>query len=184
MLFIKVKLLLAVLLTVMLFLILNVTTNCRFIQPNSTDTITACPKRTAKQATFCSLQFPVYPNGTLALQITDRHGDTVLRRNAQQHVDMVTRSIAFNQFHFFLPTQFTNNFANPLPLFTVKNLLPILRHDYDMVLAVPAYMCHTPPIFHDGSPDALRGLPREDRLIIYTLGTAEPYKFSPAEPVA
>jgi len=52
-----------------------------------------------------------------------------------------------------------------------------------MVLTLPLHVGLTLPIFHDGSPCPSGPASWENHFVKNTQETAEPFKFSPAEPV-
>lgn len=81
--------------------------------------------------------FPVDANRTLAPQKTEDKHDTVLWRDAQTHVDMVSHQMAFHQFHAPLPTQLFQYRADSHSKLAEQFLFAILGNNHHMVFAFP-----------------------------------------------
>ena len=165
----------------MFFLVLDIVANKGFIQPHRAHTITTRPEATPKKRPFGTHQFAVNPDRTFALQISNSHSDTVLGRYTQQHMNMIGSRIAFQKLDIFLTTQFSYHLAYFLTKFSKLLFSSIFWYNNYMILTFPLHVGLTLPIFHDGSPCPSGPSSRENHYKTHV--TAEPYKFSPAEPV-
>jgi len=122
------------------------------VQSHGADTITSRPERTPKQRSSGPHQFSVDPYRTLTLQAAYRHRDAVLRGYTQNHVNMIHRSVSFQQFDAFLQAQLSQQRTDPPSELTVQHFATVLGQDHYMVLALPLHMCLTSPVFHGGPP--------------------------------
>ncbi len=166
----------------MFALLLNIVANHRLFKPYRTYAIATRPETTSKKCALGTKKLAMNPNRTFALKIPYRHSYAKLRRHTEQHMKVITGSIAFQQTNIFLSTQLANNFADRFAIFFKLFLFPVLWYNDNMILAFPFYMGLTLPIFHFGSP-CPPGPSSGEPLYEKTHQTAEPYKFSPAEPV-
>lgn len=167
----------------MFILFLDVTTNHRCIQSDSIHTIATSPKASSKYRAARPDQFSMNPHGTLAFQVPNCHRYRILRGDTQQQMNMVRLSIPLHQLDIFASAQITQNRSDLRPPPAEKQTLTILRCNHNMVLAVPFHVGLTLPVLHGDHSLALQGLP-QGRSSLFSLETAEPLQFSPAEPVA
>lgn len=142
----------------------DIFSNPFFVPTDRAHTISARPKTPSEQCPFRLQHLPVNSYRALSLQKPNRMGDTVLRRNTQQHVHVIRHHLPFQQFDPPLPTKLPDDLSNLLPDSPVQNFPSVFRDDHHMILAFPLYMCFTSIIFHLRSSLAFRGLPQEDRL--------------------
>jgi hypothetical protein len=96
---------------------------------------------------------------------------------------MIRHRFTFDQLDLLLTTQFSETLANLTAKPSIYGLLAVFWHYYNMVLTFPLDVGLTLPIFHDGSPCPAGPASLENHYQKITLETAEPFEFSPAEPV-
>ena len=142
----------------------DVFSNALFVPAHCADTVTSRPKTTAKQGASRSQHITVDTNCALAFQVPNRVGYAVLRWNAEQHMNVVWHSLAFQKLKPTMLAQFPEYLPYPAANLAVKNLSAILRDNDHVILALPFHMCLTLPILHWRSSQPSWGLPREDRL--------------------
>src|SRR5476651_1091773 len=92
------------------------------------------------------------PHRTLALQISHRHRDAVLGRDAQQQVDVVRQGVAFQKFYLLLSAKLPKNFSDFSASTSKKLPLPVLWQNHNVILADPPHMGLPMPIFHLDPP--------------------------------
>ncbi len=109
-------------------LVTNVRTDPRFIQTDRADAVAGRPEMEPRHAALPK-QLPVNLYRTLALQEADRVRDAVLRRNAQEQVQVVDHRFTFDQLHASLLAQFPQILSDPTPQPPVEHLPPVLRND-------------------------------------------------------
>ena len=80
---------------IVILLVFNISANHLLIQPNRIDTVTARPEVLACKAFVISQQRAMDLGRGFILQITHDHRHTILRGNAQHHVDMNRYGMAF-----------------------------------------------------------------------------------------
>ena len=71
--------------------------------------------------------------------------------------DVIRHCVTFNQLNPTLFAQVSQDFTNPVACLSVEDFLPVLRYDYHVVLAFPAYVRQTSPVVHSGSPFSPNG---------------------------
>ena len=125
---------------------------------------------------------PMNSHRTLAIQISHRHCDAVLGRDAQQQVNVVRQGIALQKFDPLLPTKLPKNSSNFSACTSKKLSLPVFWQNHHVVLAVPPHMGLATPIFHLDPPRPSGPSSGED-LFTFSQVTAEPVQFSPPEAV-
>src|SRR6202040_3472662 len=128
-------------------------------------------------SSFRPHQFPMNAHRTLALQISHRHRDAVLGRDAQQQVDVIRQGVAFQKFDPLLPTKLPKNSSNFSASASKKLPLSVFWQNHNVVLAVPPHMGLATPIFHLDPPRPSGPSSGED-LFIFSQETAEPVQFS------
>ena len=143
---------------------LDVFSNAFLVPTDSAYAVPPRPKAPAEQSASCLQNVPVDSDCALALQKSNRVGNAVLRRNTQQHMNMVWHRFPFQKLDTPLLTQLSKYLPNSLANLPVKNFSAILRNDHHMVLAFPLHVCLTLPILHEWSSLPFQGLPREDHL--------------------
>ena len=95
-----------------LLLVTDVLPDLFLVQSDGADTIPAGPEFPTEQRAFGPQHFPVDPDRAFALQVSHRHRDALLGRNAEQHVDVIRHRFVFDQLHVSLPAQFQKDFAD------------------------------------------------------------------------
>ena len=98
-------------------------------------------------------------------------------------MNMIRYCFTFYQLDLFLRTQFSKNPANLPTKPSIQSLFAVFWQYYHMVLAFPLNVGLTLPFFHNGSPCPSGLSSLENHISKKTLETAEPFQFSPAEPV-
>ena len=94
---------------------------------DSTHAVPSRPERTAKQSSLCLHNLAMYPNGAFTLEITYSHRDTVLRWNAQQHMDMIWPGICLEQLYSFSHAQFAEDTTDLRSTSSVDYFVTALR---------------------------------------------------------
>ena len=101
---------------------------------------------------------------TLPFQVLHCPRHRYLRRDANQHVNMIPIDRPSVDHHFLAPRNFPKQFAASLAHIPGKNRIPILRRPHQMIFAVPHRMAATLIVFHPYKPSTFlrlkaRGLP-------------------------
>ncbi len=79
------------------------------------------------------------PHSAFTFEIPQRHCHGKLRRDAQQHVDMVRLGIPFHQTNFLLPPQVPQNSPDLLPPLSEEHPLTVLWNDHNVVLYLQSH---------------------------------------------
>jgi len=98
-------------------------------------------------------------------------------------MNMIQHRSTFDQLYLLLTTQLSKNLANLPTKPSIHSLFAVFWQYYNMVLTLPLHVGLTLPFFHNGSPCPSGPTSLENHFNKKTLETAEPFEFSPAEPV-
>jgi hypothetical protein len=144
--------------TFQLFLLADVLADLSFVQPHRAHTVASRPKMQARHAPLLQ-EFAVNPHSALPLQDSPRVGHTILRGDAQAHVNVVRPTVPLHQLHALLPTPLPQN-RTTLPFQPpVQHFLSVLGNDHNVVLAFPAHMGQGLPFVQRFLLPVLRDLP-------------------------
>ncbi len=143
---------------------LDVFSNTFLVPTDRADTVPSRPEASAKQSASCLQDVTVDSDRTFPFQKPNCVRNTVLRGNAQQHMNVVRHGLPFQKLDTTLLTQLSKYLPNTLANLPIKDFSAILRDDHHLVLAFPLHACLTLPILHMRSSLPFGGLPREDRL--------------------
>src|SRR5215470_2786016 len=116
---------------------LNIGANLFFLKPNRGYCISARPEAFPIEVSLASAKLARNGDGTLALDIPNHLGYRILRRNADQHVDMVLDHMPFHDGAPPLPGQLTQHRTQKFPNLAVQRFLPPLRDKHYMVFTIP-----------------------------------------------
>src|SRR5215471_3971369 len=76
-------------------------------------------------------------DGTLALDIPNHLGHRILRRNADEHVDMILHHMPFQDGAAPLPGQLTQHRPKKTPDLTIQSFLAALRDKDHVIFTIP-----------------------------------------------
>src|SRR5215831_7423297 len=111
--------------------------NLLFLKPHRGHCIPARPETLSKKVSLSSTKLPCNGNGALALDIPKHFSYRILRRNSDQHMDMVLYHMPFHDGAPPLPGQLTQHRPQKFPNLTVQRFLPPLRDKHSMVWTIP-----------------------------------------------
>src|SRR5215831_20799554 len=116
---------------------LNIGANLFFLKPHRGYCISARPEAFPIEVSLASAKLARHGDGTLALDIPNHLGYRILRRNADQHVDMVLYHMPFYDGAPALPSQLTQHRPEKTPDLAIQGFLPALRDKDYVIFTIP-----------------------------------------------
>src|SRR5215831_10663693 len=99
--------------------------------------IPSCPEAFPIKVSLSSPKLARNGNGTLALDRANHLGHRILRRNPDEHVDMVLHHMPFHDGAPALPSQLTQHRPKKTSDLAVQRFLPALRDKDYMIFTIP-----------------------------------------------
>src|SRR5438105_6848684 len=106
---------------------LDIGANLLFLKTNRGYRIPARPEAFPIKISLSSTKLARNGDGTLALDIPNHLGHRILRRNSDEHVDMVLHHMPFHDGAPALPSQLTQHRPQKTPDFAIQRFLPAFR---------------------------------------------------------
>jgi len=119
------------------FLLLDVLADSLFVSADGGHEVSSGPEVEASEVLILPKERPCNVDGALALDVTDYLSNRVLRRNGDEHVNMVRHEVTFQYVALPLTSQFPKDLAQILPKLSEEDFPPAFWNPYHMVLAVP-----------------------------------------------
>src|SRR5207244_3085099 len=99
--------------------------------------VPSCPEAFPIKVSLPSTKLSRHGDGTLPLDIANHLGHRILRRNPDEHMDMVLHHMPFQDGTPPLPGQLTQHRTKKFPNLAVQRLLPPLRDKNYMIFTIP-----------------------------------------------
>src|SRR5262249_5249750 len=112
---------------------LDIGANLLFLKPHRGYCIPARPEAFPIEVSLSSAKLASHSDGALALDIANHLGHRILRRNPDEHVDMVLHHMSLYDGAPALPSQLTQHRPKKTPALAIQRFLPALR-DKDYVI--------------------------------------------------
>src|ERR1700756_4370890 len=116
---------------------LDIGANLRFLKPNRGHRIPARPEAFPIKVSLSSTTLARHGDGTLALDIPNHLGHRILRRNPDEHVDMVLHHMPFYDGAPALPSQLPQHRPKKTPDLAIQRFLPALRKKDYVIFTIP-----------------------------------------------
>ncbi len=118
-------------------LILDVSLDHLFVDPHRSHEVSSAPKAFLYKKHFPFAKFMMYSYGTFAFQKAHRVGYAIFRRDGEYHVNVIRQCVASHNLYPFLFCKLSEYPSDSFSYRSVEHMLPVFRHDDDMVCAVP-----------------------------------------------
>src|SRR5215468_8049457 len=106
---------------------LDISANLLFLKTNRGHCIPSRPEAFSIEVSLSSTKLASHGDGALALAIPNHLGHRILRRNPDEHVDMVLHHMPFHDGAPALPSQLTQHRPKKTSDLAVQRFLPALR---------------------------------------------------------
>src|ERR671924_1797010 len=116
---------------------LDISTNLLFLKPNRGHRIPSRPEAFPIKVALSSTKLSSHGDGTLALDIPNHLGHRILRRNPDEHVDMILHHMPFQDGAPALPGQLTQHRPKKTPDLAIQRFLPSLRDKDHVIFTLP-----------------------------------------------
>src|SRR5262245_18250486 len=116
---------------------LNIGANLFFLKPNRGYCISARPEAFPIEVSLASTTLAHHGDGTLALDRPNHLGHRILRRNPDEHMDMVLHPMPFQDGAPALPRQLTQHRPKKTPDLAVQRFLPALWDKDHVIFTIP-----------------------------------------------
>src|SRR3989454_12663803 len=116
---------------------LDIGANLLFLKTNRGYRIPARPEAFPIKISLSSTKLARNGDGTLALDIPNHLGHRILRRNSDEHVDMVLHHMPFHDGAPALPSQLTQHRTQKAPDLAIQRFLPSLRDKDHVIFTIP-----------------------------------------------
>src|SRR5262249_17184817 len=142
---------------VLLLLIADVLADEGFIPPHRRHEVPAGPEVLADEIALPLAECPGDVDGALSLDVPDHVRDRILRRNRQQHVNVIDHQVPFLDTTLLLLRKRPEDRAEfPLDR-AVDRAATTLRDEHDVILAIPLRMTEALVLLHGDPLRALGG---------------------------
>src|SRR6516165_11066757 len=116
---------------------LDIGANLLFLKTHRGHRIPARPEAFPMKVSLSSTKLASHGDGTLALDIPNHLGHRILRRNPDEHVDMVLHHMPFQNGAPPLPGQLTQHRTKKAPDLAIQCFLPSLRDKDYVIFTIP-----------------------------------------------
>src|SRR5262245_27638697 len=116
---------------------LDIRAHLLLLKTNRGHRIPARPEAFPMKVSLSSPKLSSNGNGTLALDISNHLGHRILRRNPDEHVDMVLHHMPFHDSAPALPSQLTQHRPKKAPDLAIQRFLPALWDKDYMIFPIP-----------------------------------------------
>src|SRR5215467_9440954 len=116
---------------------LDIMANMLCLKTNHRHRIPSCPEAFPIKVSLSSPKLASNGNGTLALDIPNHFSHRILRRNPDEHVDMVLHHMPFHDGTASLPGQLAQHRTKKAPNLAIQRLLPSLRDKDHVIFTIP-----------------------------------------------
>src|SRR4029450_4597095 len=116
---------------------LDIGANLLFLKPHRGHCIPARPEAFSIEISLSSTKLARHGDGTLALDIPTHLGHRILRRNPDEHVDMVLHHVPLYNGAPALPSQLTQYRPKKTPDLAIQRFLAALRDKDYVIFTIP-----------------------------------------------
>src|SRR5262249_10377431 len=116
---------------------LDIGANLLFLKHHRGHSIPARPETFPMKVSLSSATLSRNGDGTLALDRPNHLGHRILRRNPDEHVDMVLHHMPFHDGAPALPSQLTQHRPKKTPDLAIQRFLPSLRDKDYVIFTIP-----------------------------------------------
>src|SRR5262245_34164880 len=112
--------------------------NLFFLKTDGGHRVSSRPKAFPMKVSLSSPKLASNGDGTLALDIPNHFSHRILRRNPDEHVDMVLHHMPFHDGTPPLPGQFAQHRTKKAPKLAIQRFLPSLRDKDHVIFTIPS----------------------------------------------